>query len=204
MHTEPRAPPAKASYEAVPGRRGGPDPPETLREHGERAGWDVPVGRRGHHLFDDSDFSWRQSVRRHPRTGRLVVEGTRVLPLPSMEPARRQPKDPQERPEWNARAGLIDGAQDLPLGAAVWQPLPRQGESGGSVDGEHEPKQRRELLDASPEHKDLMPEFHVRAGGHVKTDDDRGRPAEPSACRRTGDTEIRRQGHISGAVDEIS
>ena len=49
-----------------------------------------------------------------------------------------------------------------------------------------------------------MPEFHVRAGGHVKTDDDRGRPAEPSACRRTGDTEIRRQGHISGAVDEIS
>jgi hypothetical protein len=96
------------------------------------------VGRRGHHLFDDSDFSWRQSVRQHPRTGRLVVEGTRVLPLPSMEPARRQPKDPQERPQRNARAGLFDGAQDLPLGAAVWQPLPRQGESGGSVDGEHE------------------------------------------------------------------
>jgi hypothetical protein len=47
-------------------------------------------------------------------------------------------------------------------------------------------KQRRELLDASPEHEDLMPEFRVRAGGHVKTDDDRGRPAEPSACRRTG------------------
>ena len=97
---------------------------------------------------------------------------------------------PQERPQRNARAGLIDGAQDLPLGAAVWQPLPRQGESGGSVDGKHEPKQRRELLDASPEHADLMPEFRVRAGGYVKTDDDRGRPAEPPACRRTGDTEI--------------
>jgi hypothetical protein len=102
-----------------------------------------------------------------------------------MEPARRQPKDPQERPERNARAGLIDGAQDLPLGAAVWQPLPRQGESGGSVDGEHEPKQRRELLDASPEHEDLMPEFRVRAGGRVKTTTTvAGPPNHPRAVER--------------------
>ena len=72
------------------------------------------------------------------------------------------------------------------------------------MDGEHEPKQRRELLDASPEQEDLLPEFRVRAGGHVKTDDDSRRPAEPPACRRTGDTEIRREGHIAGAVDEIS
>jgi hypothetical protein len=134
----------------------------------------------------------------------MVVEGTRVLPLPSMEPTRRQPKDPQERPQWDARAGLIDGAQDLPFGEAVWQPLPRQGESGGSVYGEHEPKQRRELLDASSEQEDLLSEFRVRAGGHVKTDDNGRRRAEPPACRRTRDTEIRREVHIPGAVDEIS
>jgi hypothetical protein len=55
---------------------------------------------------------------------------------------------------------------------------------GGSVDREHEPKQRRELLDASPEHDDLLPEFRVRAGGHVTTDDGR-RPAEqPRAVER--------------------
>jgi len=82
--------------------------------------------------------------------------------------------------------GLIDGAQDLPLGAAVWQPLARSGESGGSLYSEHEPKQCRELLDASPKQDDLLPEFCVRADGHVKADDNRRWRAEPPACVERG------------------
>ncbi len=62
-----------------------------------------------------------------------IVKRTRVLsPAPGMEPARRQPEELQERPQRNARAGLIDGAQDPPLGAPVRQTLSSEAKPGGS------------------------------------------------------------------------
>ena len=204
MHAEPGAPPAVLPHEVVPGRRGGPDLPEPLREDGERAGRDMTVLRRGHHGLDRPDLGWRQSMRRRARTGRLIVERTRGLPpAPGMEPARRQPEELQERPQRHARAGLIDGAQDPPLGASVGQSLARQRESRGLQQGQHEAEQRRELLDASPQLQDLLPEFRLREVRHIQTDHDRRHRAEPPTRGRARDAEIRGDGHVAGAADEV-
>jgi integrase len=109
-------------------------------------------------------------MRRRARTGRLIVERTRRLPpAPGREPARRQAEDLQERPQRDARAGLIDGAQDPPLGASVGQPLARQGESRGLKQGQHEVQQRGKLLDASPQHQDLLSE--CRLGDAIGNED---------------------------------
>src|SRR3989442_736946 len=59
--------------------RGRPDLAEPLRTDGERAGRDVPVGGRGHHVRDRPNFGWGQSMRRRVRTGRPIVTRTRVL-----------------------------------------------------------------------------------------------------------------------------
>jgi hypothetical protein len=56
MHAEPRAPPAVRPHEMLPGRRGGPVLSEPLRKDSERAGRDVPVLGRGHHVPDRLDF----------------------------------------------------------------------------------------------------------------------------------------------------
>ena len=120
-----------------------------------------------------------------------------------MEPTRRQPEEPQERPQRDARAGPIDGAQDPHLGASVGQPLARQCETRGLQQGQHEPEQRRELLDASPQLQDLLSEFRLREVRHIQTDHDRRRRAEPPTRRRARDAEIRGDGHVAGALDEI-
>ena len=74
---------------------GGPDRAEPLRQDGERAGRDMPVLGRGHHVLDCPDFGWGQSMGRRVRTGRLIVKRTRVLqPSPGMEPTRRQSQEP--------------------------------------------------------------------------------------------------------------
>ena len=139
VEAEPGAPPPVLSYEVVPGRRGRPDLAEPLREDGERAGGDVPVLGRGDHVLDHPDFRWRQPMRRRAGTGRLIGKRIRVLPSPGMEPTRRQAEEPQQRPQLDARAGPIDGAQDPHLGAAVGQPLARQREPRGPQQGQHEP-----------------------------------------------------------------
>ena len=65
------------------------------RRASERAGRDVTVFGRGHHVLDRPDFEWGQSMGRRVRTGRLIVKRTRVLPAsPRMEPTRRQSEDP--------------------------------------------------------------------------------------------------------------
>jgi hypothetical protein len=75
------------------------------------------------------------------RTGRLIVESTRVLQAsPGMEPTRRQSQEPQERPQRHTRTGPIHGSQDPNLGASVGQTLVRQRESRASTQGEGEPK----------------------------------------------------------------
>jgi hypothetical protein len=96
-----------------------------------------------------------------------------------MEPARRQAEELQERPQRDARAGLIDGAEDPPLGASVGPPLARHGESRGLQQGQHKAEQRRELLDTSPQRQDLLLEFRLREGRHLQTDHDRRHRAEP-------------------------
>ena len=141
VHAEPRAAPAELPHEVVPGRGGGPDRAEPLRQDGERAGRDVPVLERGHHVLDRPDLGWGQSMGRRVRTGRLIVKRTRVLqPSPGMEPTRRQSQEPQERPQRHTLAGPIHGAQDPDLGASVGQTLVRQRESRASKQGEGEPK----------------------------------------------------------------
>ena len=150
MHAEPGAPPPVLSHEVVPGRGRGPDLPEPLREDGERAGRDVSELRRGHHVLDHPDFRWRQPMRRCAGTGQLIVQRTRVLPSPGMEPTRRQAEEPEKRPQRDAPAGPIDSAQDPHLGASVRQPRARQREPRGPQQRQHELQQRGELLDTSP------------------------------------------------------
>src|SRR6267378_3934726 len=64
VHAEPRAAPAELPHEMGPGRGGGPDLAEPLRQDGERAGRDVPVLERVHHVLDRPDFKWGQSMGR--------------------------------------------------------------------------------------------------------------------------------------------
>jgi len=92
-------------------------------------------------------------------------------------------ENPQKRPQRDARAGPIDGAQDPALGASVGESLVGHGEPRDPQHRQREPKQGRELLDAPPEPEDLLPKFRVREGRHVKADDDLGRPAEPPTGR---------------------
>jgi hypothetical protein len=125
----------------VPGRGGGPDLAEPLRKDGECAGRDVPVLERGHHVLDRPDFKRGQSMGRRVRTGRPIVERTRVLPpSPGMEPTRRQSQDSQEDSQRNKLSGPIYGAQNPGLGAFVGQTLVRQRESRASKQGEGKPK----------------------------------------------------------------
>jgi len=74
-------------------------------------------------------------------TGRLIVEGTRVLQAsPGMESTRGQSQEPQDGPQRNKGTGTIHGSQDPDLGASVWQTLVRQREAQASTQGEGEPK----------------------------------------------------------------
>ena len=66
-----------------------------------------------------------------------------------------------------------------------------------------QPEQRRELLDASPQLQELLPEFLLREVRHLQTDHDRRRRAEPPSRRRPRDTEICGDGQVPGALDKI-
>jgi hypothetical protein len=121
---EPGPPPAELPHEVISGRSRRPDLAEPLRKHGERAGRDVPVRGRGHHVLDRSDFGWGQSMGRRVRTRRPIIKCTRGLqPSPGMESTRRQSQEPQERPQRNTLAGPIHGSKDPDLGAFVGQSL---------------------------------------------------------------------------------
>src|SRR5947208_16875069 len=92
-----------------------------------------------------------------------------------MEPTRRHPPEPQDRSQREILVGPIRGAQDPRLGASVRQTLSREAKAGGAEQGQREPKQSRELLDAAPQLEDLLPEFRLREVRHIQTDDDRRR-----------------------------
>jgi hypothetical protein len=69
--------------------------------------------------------------------------------------------------------------------------------------GEGEPKQCRELLYASPKLQNFLPEFRFLQVGDVQAHDDLRCPGEPPTGRRARDPEIRGDGPVSGALDEI-
>src|SRR5262249_27817082 len=58
-------------------------------------------------------------------------------------------------------------------------------------------------LNASPQLPDLLPEFRFGEVHDLQTDHDRRRCAEPPTRRRARDTEIRGDGQVPGALDEI-
>ena len=150
------------------------------------------------------DLGWGQSVGRGVRTGRLIVEGTRVLQAsPGMESTRGQSQEPQDGPQRNNRTGTIHGSQNPHLGASVGQTLVRQRESRASTQDEGEPKQCRELPHASPEFQDFLLEFRCPQVGHVQAYHDLRCLAEPPTGRRARDPEIRGDGQVPGALDEV-
>src|SRR3989441_9508410 len=63
--------------------------------------------------------------------------------------------------------------------------------------------QPHELLDASPQLQDLLPELQLGEIRYLQTDHGRRRRAEPSTRRRARDTEIRGDGQVPGTLDEI-
>ena len=67
-----------------------------------------------------------------------------------------------------------------------------------------ESEQRRELLDASAQLQDLLSELRLREVATVQTDHDCRRRAQPATRRRAGDAEVRGDGDVAGAVDEMS
>ena len=168
MHAEPGAAPAELPHQVVPGRGGRPDRAEPLRQDGERPGRDMPVFERGHHVLDRQDLGSGQSMGRRVRTGRLIVKRTRVLlASPGMESTRGQSQEPQERPQRHKLAGAIHGSQEPCLRVSAGQALVRQREPRASKQGEGEPKECRELLHASPELQDFLPEFRFLQVRHV-------------------------------------
>ena len=120
-----------------------------------------------------------------------------------MESTRGQSQEPQERPQRHKLARPIHGAQDPDLGASVGQTLVRQREPRASKQSQCEPKQCRELLHASPELQDFLPEFRFLQVRHVQAHHDLRCLVEPPTGRRARDSEIRGDSHVPGALDEI-
>jgi hypothetical protein len=114
---------------------------------------------------------------------------------------RRHPQEPQEGPQRYTRAGTIHRAQDPDLVASVRQALFGEAKLGGSEQGQHQPKEHRELLDASTQLQDLLSELRLREVRPIQTDHDRRRDAQPPTRRRARDAEVRGDGHISSALD---
>ena len=121
-----------------------------------------------------------------------------------MEPTRRHSQEPQDRSQWEELAGPIHGAQDPPLGASVRQALSCEAEPGGAEQDQREPEQRRELPDSSPQFQDLLSKLRLCEIGTIQTDDGRRRRAQPPTRRRARDAEVRGEGHVAGAADEIA
>jgi hypothetical protein len=139
------------------------------------------------------------------RGQRLVVEYTLgVPPLPCVEPTRRQPEEPQEGPQRDAGAGLIDGPQDPQFVGTLGQSLACQPEARDAQQDESEPEQRREFLDALSEFEDLLAEFPLGQVRHSQTDHHGRRGAEPPPRRRPRNAEISGDGEIPGALDELA
>src|SRR5262249_42126250 len=62
VHAEPWTAPAELPYQAVPGRGGCPNLADALGKGSARAGGDVPVLDRGHHVLDRPDLGWSESM----------------------------------------------------------------------------------------------------------------------------------------------
>ena len=138
------------------------------------------------------------------RRAGLIVKRTGVLqPSPGMEPTRRQSQEPQQHPQQNKCTGTIHGSQDPDFGTSVWQTRVRRRESRASKQGESEPKRCRELLHAWSVPHDLLLEFPCLQVRHVQAYDDLLCVHEPPTGRRARDPEIRGDGHVPGALDEI-
>jgi hypothetical protein len=121
-----------------------------------------------------------------------------------VEPTRRHTEEPQDRWQWKILAGPIHGAQDPRLGASVRETLPRETKPGGAEQGQREPEERRELPDASPQFQDFLAELRFSEVHNIETDHDRRCSAQPATRRRARDSEVRGDGHVAGALDEIS
>src|SRR6516164_1928257 len=105
---------------------------------------------------------------------------------------------------WHARAGALDGSQDPGFGMSIGQTVIRQGESRGSKQSERQPKERRELLDASPECQNFLLEFGCCQVRHVEADHDPWYLAKPPTGRRARDAKTCSDRHVSGSLDKIS
>jgi hypothetical protein len=84
-----------------------------------------------------------------------------------------------------------------PLMASIDQP------SGIRARPSFRTPRRRELLDASAQLQDLLSEFWLREVRHIQTDHDRRRRTQPATRRGARDAEVRGDGHVPGAVDEM-
>lgn len=103
-----------------------------------------------------------------------------------MEPTWRHTQEPQDRAQREVLAGPIHGAQDPQPGAPVRQTPYSKAKPRGSEQGQHEPEQRREFLDASPQLGDLLSEFGLSQVRNIQTDHDRRSRAKPPRAVERG------------------
>ena len=138
------------------------------------------------------------------RTGRPIIERTRALqPLPCLEPTRGQTQEPQECPQRHKHTGAIHCSQNSGFIASVGQAFVRQRESRASKQRDSQAKEGGELLHAPPELQDFLFELRCVPVRHVQADHDLLRRLQPPTGRRARDAEIRGDGHVPRALDEI-
>jgi hypothetical protein len=127
----------------------------------------------------------------------------RAEPLPGMKPTRGQSQEPQDCLQGHKRTCALDRSQNPDFGAAVGQPVMRQREFRASKQSERKPKECRELPHASPKLQNFLFELPCASVRHVQADHDVWCLAEPPTGRRGRDAEIRGDGDVPGALDDI-
>jgi hypothetical protein len=135
--------------------------------------------------MDRPDLGGRQSRRRCAGTGRLIVERTRaLLAAPDMETTRRHSQEPQH-PRPSSRRSPVRRNPDV-----------RNRASASRSSALSLRTCRRSL-------QDLRSELRLRKVRTIQTDHGRRRRAQPATRRRARDAEVRGDGHVAGALDEI-
>jgi hypothetical protein len=116
----------------------------------------VLVLRVEDHILDGGDRDGGELAWAGARTGGAILETTdRVGAAPSVISRRREPKDGQNRGEWQGRLGAGDGAQERSLIGALRKPVASETEAGDAQEGEKKSDDGREALYPALELVDL-------------------------------------------------
>jgi hypothetical protein len=99
---------------------------------------------------------------------------------------------------------VIEDTEQLSFRPAVRKAFTGQPDTGDAQEGEHELKQRSQLLDPSSEHQDFLAEFQLRQISHIEAHDGGRDCAEPSSSGRPRDAASGGNGQVAGVLNEFA